>query len=391
MIQLDVFNRSETSFISSYSITSSGLWNFVASNPDRLKCSLVHNPSAGNYSFLMYDEFAGTFNVTANLAQSSFPASLNSLNSTQMSNVLLGENCDLFKYSNQIFTVSSTGVSAVSGLSSPIQATSSDLQYVVSGNTLSKYSGSGSYSFFTSLTSHTNYWVRSFYNQIIVWGASSTSNGNGTNTVSQNINFILDSGSAQVLEQISFTAFNNINSQVQVSISPEMTKVLFEYQASSSNTTTTVSLYDINWYTPAVYNVSLVNPLSFSQSKGNIATFTMTNFNLGDYYLVIRNGSIESTYQFIGEELIPLRTRTLQSWETNTAFYMTYVDDYFLNQLYVLDLYYNGDSSFPGYDIYEYSYGNLAQTVRIIPPAQTIYFNTTLPAANNLIFSSKRL
>ena len=90
LLQLDVFNRSETNFISSYTVTSSGLWNYITSNPDRLKCSLVHNPLAGNYSFLKFDELAGTFSVKANLAQSSFPASLSILTSTQMANVVLG-------------------------------------------------------------------------------------------------------------------------------------------------------------------------------------------------------------------------------------------------------------------------------------------------------------
>ena len=96
---------------------------------------------------------------------------------------------------------------------------------MVSGSTLFTYSGS--YSSFSTLTSHTNYWIRSLFNQIIVWGATPTSNGNGTNTINQTVDFILDSGSAQVLQTTSFVAFNNVNSQVQVSISPEMTKVLF--------------------------------------------------------------------------------------------------------------------------------------------------------------------
>lgn len=55
-------------------------------------------------------------------------------------------------------------------------------------------------------------------------------------------------------------------------------------------------------------------------------------------------------------------------------------------------MYYNGDSSYPGYNIYEFSFGNLAQTVRIIPPTKSIYFNTTLSSPlNNLIASTKLL
>ena len=71
--------------------------------------------------------------------------------------------------------------------------------------------------------------------------------------------------------------------------------------------------------------------------------------------MVIRNGVTESTYQFMGEELIPLRFRDLTAEELVSSIYMTYVDDFFFKQLYVLDLYHNGDSTYPGYDIYEYS------------------------------------
>jgi len=117
----------------------------------------------------------------------------------------------------------------------------------------------------------------------------------------------------------------------------------------------------------------------------------MMNYFLGDYYLVIRNANTESTYQFIGSELIPLRFRNLTASELASNLYMTYIDEYFLNQLYVLDLYYNGDSTYPGYDVYEYSFGNLARTIRVIPPVPSIYFNVTLPASSSSVSSPKRL
>ena len=66
---------------------------------------------------------------------------------------------------------------------------------------------------------------------------------------------------------------------------------------------------------------------------------------------------------------------------------MTYIDEYFLNQLFVLDLYFNSDSTYPGYDVYEYSFGNLAQTIRVIPPAPSIYFNVTLPSSSSVVAS----
>ena len=70
---------------------------------------------------------------------------------------------------------------------------------------------------------------------------------------------------------------------------------------------------------------------------------------------------------------------------------MTYIDPYFIRKLFVLDLYDNANLNYPGYDIYEYSYGNLAQTIRVIPPTRSIYFNTTLPASISTVTSPNRL
>lgn len=74
---------------------------------------------------------------------------------------------------------------------------------------------------------------------------------------------------------------------------------------------------------------------------------------------------------------------------------MTYIDKYFLEELIVLDLYFNqytsGGSTISGYDIYEYSYGNLASTIRIIPPAPTDYINYNLPAATTTLTSTTTL
>lgn len=57
----------------------------------------------------------------------------------------------------------------------------------------------------------------------------------------------------------------------------------------------------------------------------------------------------------------------------------------------MLDLYYNGDTNYPGYDIYEYTYGNLAQTIRVIPPPPSEYINIPLPTSTSTTESPNRL
>ena len=263
---------------------------------------MVHNPSANNYSFLLFDEYLNTFTVKANLNQASFPASLSSLNSTQMANILLGQNCDLLRYNNEVFSISSQGLSSASGFTSPIQATSSDLQYLVSSNQLYSYlTASNTYASILQLNSHTNYYLKTWFNHIITWGATPTYNGtNGTYTVSQTVYIISNDNGASILKQIPITAYFNSLDNVQVFVSPELTKVHFEYRPSPSNTTISIMLYDIDFTSSTVYQLSMSNAAGYLSTTQNINSYTMTNYYLGDYFMVIRNGVSESTYQFMG-------------------------------------------------------------------------------------------
>ena len=242
------------------------------------------------------------------------------------------------------------------------------------------------------MTSHTNYYTKTRFNHIVAWGATPTHNAtNGTYTVVETVYFIANDAGASILYQNTFSAFFNSLDNVPVYVSPELTKAHYEYRGSVTNTSISIMIYDIDFTssTAPVTQLIVSNSAGYLSTTQNIASFTMTNYFIGDYFMVIRNGVTESTYQFMGEELIPLRFRDLTAEELVSSIYMTYVDDFFFKQLYVLDLYHNGDSTYPGYDIYEYSYGNLAQTIRVIPQAPSIYFNTTLPVAPSLTSSTK--
>lgn len=55
---------------------------------------------------------------------------------------------------------------------------------------------------------------------------------------------------------------------------------------------------------------------------------------------------------------------------------MMFVDTYTLSSLILLNLYDNGMAlSSKGYDIYEFNYGNLASTMKIVPPASTYHID----------------
>ena len=136
------------------------------------------------------------------------PNSLSSLNETQMATIILSKNCDLLRYSNQIFKIASSGLSSVPGFTSSIKASSSDLQYLIVGRSLYTYvSAISSYSALIHLNSHTKYWIKTNYNEIVAWGATATQNGNGKYTVEQTVYIIYNNAGVNILKQTSITAY----------------------------------------------------------------------------------------------------------------------------------------------------------------------------------------
>lgn len=81
----------------------------------------------------------------------------------------------------------------------------------------------------------------------------------------------------------------------------------------------------------------------------------------------------------MGMTIVPLRYRQLEQAEIDTPCYKIAIDSYYLNKLVVLALYANNNAGNPGYSIYEYTYGNLAQTVRVIPTAPSPYISFGYP------------
>ena len=216
---------------------------------------MVHNPVAGNVSFLFFDEYFGDFTVKANLLQSTLPSPLNSLNLTELGNIKVGQNCDLIRYQNRVFSFDVNGVYNTSGLGNTIQASSSDLVYVISNNVLFKKDfTSNVYNQLASLIPYTNYWVKSSFNNIIAWGSSSI---NGS-TVNQTVYAMLDSN---IFHQDTFVAYSVTGNSVPVQYSPYLSKISYQYR--TSNNSLNLNFFDLDFYTPASYTITLVNPSAY--------------------------------------------------------------------------------------------------------------------------------
>lgn len=165
----------------------------------------------------------------------------------------------------------------------------------------------------SNLASHSSYWVKSYSNQVVIWGATATPSG-PKYTVSQNIYAILDNvniqdtSAANIFYQDSFEAYENVGTYVPVKVSPYLTKIHYEYFVNASTTAKSLFLLDIDWWTASAYQVTHGNPTAYNEVTQNMNSFTQQNYYLGDYYWIIRNDSsstgngtaVESTYQFVG-------------------------------------------------------------------------------------------
>ena len=145
-----------------------------------------------------------------------------------MANVKLGSNCDLMRYNNEVFTISSTAVSSVGSLNGlTIQASSSDLQYLVAGNNLFKYSSAANnYTSMTTVAVHPDYWIQTLANKIVIWGSNSTASGAKFN-VNQDVYVMVDNSSITTIHHQALTSFNNVGTSIPVHVSPLLSKIHF--------------------------------------------------------------------------------------------------------------------------------------------------------------------
>lgn len=172
-----------------------------------------------------------------------------------------------------------------------------------------------------------------------------------------------------------------------------MTKIHYQFYTSS---TLTVVLKEVDFNNQDVSSITFQSLTQFLTTTSKITAFTKANYFLGDDYLNIRNDSsittnsgnyVEEAYSFMGESLIYLRTRNLLASEVAKCF-RTYIDDFFVDGLIVLDLYDSGSTSSPAYDIYSYSYGSLASTIKVVPSPVPPYLKFTPSTYTSSFISS---
>jgi hypothetical protein len=173
-----------------------------------------------------------------------------------------------------------------------------------------------------------------------------------------------------------------------------MTKIHYQYY-TGLNLTIVINEVDFNGQDVSV--ITFQSRTQFLTTTSQMNAFTNANYFLGDYYLIIRNDSsiqtpnsgtyVEEAYSFMGETLIYLRTRNLLASEVGKCF-RTYIDDFFLDGLVVLNLYDNGLTTNKGYDIYSYSYGSLASTIKVVPVAVPSYLTFTPSTYTSSVISS---
>lgn len=211
----------------------------MVSNSKKLTCNLVYNSIASNYSFLRFNETTGVFEVKLNIAKSLLPSPLSGLTSVQMSTVKLGENCDLLSYLTEVYSIGSNLVKISSTLS--VQASSSNLYYIVANNSLYRYSAASlSYTILLSLGTMTKYGMQSYENQVVVWGAVNQISGVQYNVNQTIYHIVVENNIASSFSQTNIISYENDGMIVPVKLSPTLSKVHIEYISSPGNATKTI-------------------------------------------------------------------------------------------------------------------------------------------------------
>lgn len=266
-----------------------------------------------------------------------------------------------------------------------IDAYSPSFGLIISGNTLFSYSSNSSaYQSAQTLTGFNKFKIFSYSTRAIVYAENAvafTTAGVTKYNISSILYFATFTTNYSSFSKYAFSSTNSPTSSAAVMVSPALSRVHVQLYSSGSLKNVFKS---VDFSSKVVNDIEFKSESFFSQETAAVPAFSEANYHLGENYLAVRNDITsnssstfqESAYQFFGSTLMYMRSRTLSASEVAKN-RKIYVDDYFSDNLLVLDLYYNGLDNNKGYDIYSFSYGNLASTIKVIPPVDPPYLTFT--------------
>lgn len=122
-----------------------------------------------------------------------------------------------------------------------VQASSSNLYYIVANNSLYRYSAASlSYTILLSLGTMTKYGMQSYENQVVVWGAVNQISGVQYNVNQTIYHIVVENNIASSFSQTNIISYENDGMIVPVKLSPTLSKVHIEYISSPGNATKTI-------------------------------------------------------------------------------------------------------------------------------------------------------
>lgn len=222
--QVFYLDHSTSSSVKSLSIDNvSGQWSYVQSSTANMSCIVVKSSTL--FLALRLDTEAGTFVTHSSISLSNIPTAVLSTAFT------VGENCELLLSGSSIYSISSSGLNFIR-LFSGIKAYSSSLKFIVDGSSLFGYTGSNFVS--TPLATYTQYSIiNNYQNYLVVSGSRST--GTTTFSVQQTIFFaIFSNNNFNIFNSINITATSNPTNTVPVMVSPQMTKIHYQYYSGTT-------------------------------------------------------------------------------------------------------------------------------------------------------------
>jgi len=256
-------------------MTEAGTWAYLQSSTDTLSCIFLQSSTI--IIAINYDAVMNTLTKVFNLTLTS---------DLDLSTLQVGEGCKLISFGTKVYTLSLTSMTLINTFSSAIQASSTDLTYVISGGLLHRLQ-SGTYRQIQTLTTFNKYKIRSSQDQLVIYGWSSTTSANIT-TVNMRLYVCMYQTSLSIINNFNVTSSNSPLNYIPVMISPSLTKIHYVSYAGSAITHV---FKQVDFSGKTVTDIEQKSADRFLSTTANMNQFSQSNYFLGDSHLVIRNDS----------------------------------------------------------------------------------------------------
>ena len=417
-ITLHLFNRTAPGMQTTFRLTLPGNWTHIESSPASLSCTIIYETVSGLIGPIKFDKRNGTFQMMTYLPLTNLTNGTN-LTVTEIRNLIhVGENCVLLSITSPPFysvyteannwtTYTMVTLPTQNSTTNPKLASTNDLIFSIWNHTVYHYNAStrAYQSAFNFSQGFMSYQIHSYRNRVIVVGKVTVPIPNMPTLQLSNYTFFAFNFRGQTLIPVgNYTAANVTELINQTNLvyftSPRLSKVgmYFAKLLPSGQTMEVVEGLNIDYGRNRLFNMTIENMTELTALLRTIK-YVYREVDMSEEFLVLKNVTafnasnpapvIEVVYQMVGNRLVFLRMRQVTNMTQIATFLLTNVDLTATFSCYIFNVYILPNTS--SYQVFQFAYGNLASTYRILEPQPTPYISFLEPPGRRIPSQSNLL